>query len=95
MVKVLLRIIGAQRKRPDQRMLSYNHGLEKIRCESIVANKDVCGWGRLSEWVEAGCQSESCSEIFRVSGGGGSVGRRYCVLETYGVGSRGVVEDGH
>ena len=33
--RVLLRIIGAQRKRPDHRMTSYNHALEITRCESI------------------------------------------------------------
>ena len=33
--RVLLRIIGAQRKRPDHRMTSYNHALEITGCESI------------------------------------------------------------
>ena len=33
--RVLRRIIGAQRKRPDHRMTSYNRALEIIRCESI------------------------------------------------------------
>ena len=33
--RVLLRIIGAQRKRPDHRMTSYNRGLQITRCESI------------------------------------------------------------
>ena len=33
--RVVLRIIGAQRKRPDHRMTSYNHALEITRCESI------------------------------------------------------------
>ena len=32
---VLLRIIGAQLKRPDHRMTSYNRALEITRCESI------------------------------------------------------------
>ena len=32
---VLLRIIGAQRKRPDFRIISYNRALEITRCESI------------------------------------------------------------
>ena len=32
---VLLRIIGAWRKRPDHRMTSYNRALQKTRCESI------------------------------------------------------------
>ena len=31
----LLRIIGAQRKRPDHRMTSYNRALEITGCESI------------------------------------------------------------
>ena len=33
--RVLLRIIEAQRKRPDHRMTSYNRALEITRCESI------------------------------------------------------------
>ena len=33
--RVLLRIIEAQRKRPDHRMTSYNRALEKTGCESI------------------------------------------------------------
>ena len=33
--RVLLRIIGAQRKRPDHRMTSYNRALEITWCESI------------------------------------------------------------
>ena len=33
--RVLLRIIGEQRKRPDHRMTSYNHALEMTGCESI------------------------------------------------------------
>ena len=33
--RVLLRIIGAQRKRPDLRTTSYNRALEITRCESI------------------------------------------------------------
>ena len=33
--RVLLRIIGTQRKRPDHRMTSYNRALEITRCESI------------------------------------------------------------
>ena len=35
--RVLLRIIEAQRKRPDHRMTSYNRALEITRCESIEA----------------------------------------------------------
>ena len=33
--RVLLRIIGARRKRPDHRITSYNRALEITRCESI------------------------------------------------------------
>ena len=33
--RVLLHIIGAQRKRPDHRMTSYNRALEITRCKSI------------------------------------------------------------
>ena len=33
--RVLLRIIGAQRKRPDHRMTSYNRALDITACESI------------------------------------------------------------
>ena len=49
--RVLLRIIGAQRKRPDRRMTSYSHALEpgaralRQRC----AREDFCGRGRSSE----------------------------------------------
>ena len=50
--RVLLVIIGVQRKRPDHRMTSYNRALEKPgvralrrRCE----RKDICGRGRSSE----------------------------------------------
>ena len=44
--RVLLRIIGAQRKRPDQRMASYNRALEITRCESIettLRTRRLCG----------------------------------------------------
>ena len=34
--RVLLRIVGAQRKRPDHRMTSYNRALEITGCDSIV-----------------------------------------------------------
>ena len=33
--RVLLRSIGAQRKRPDRRMTSYNRALEITRCDNI------------------------------------------------------------
>ena len=33
--RVFLRIIGAQRKRPDHRMTSYNRALEITRCKNI------------------------------------------------------------
>ena len=33
--RILIRIIGAQRKRSDHRMTSYNRDLEITRCESI------------------------------------------------------------
>ena len=33
--RVLLRVIGAQRKKPDHRMPSYNRALEITGCESI------------------------------------------------------------
>ena len=35
--RVLLCIIGAQRKRPDHRMISYNHALKMTGCKSIEA----------------------------------------------------------
>ena len=48
--RVLLRIIGAQRKRPDNRMTSYNRALEITRYERIEATfQDFCGRGRSSE----------------------------------------------
>ena len=37
--RVLLRVIGAQRKRPDHRMTSYNRVLEITRCESMIPHK--------------------------------------------------------
>ena len=36
--RVLLRIIGAQRKRPDHRTTSYNRALEITRCQSVRVN---------------------------------------------------------
>ena len=33
--RILLRIIGAQRKRPDNRMASYHRALEMTGCDSI------------------------------------------------------------
>ena len=50
--RVLLRIIGLQRKRPDHRMISYNRALEITRCESIemiLRTKRLLGRGRSSE----------------------------------------------
>ena len=51
--RVLLRIIGAQRKRPDHRMTSYNRALEIARCESsettLRTRRLFCGRGRSSE----------------------------------------------
>ena len=52
--RVLFRIIGAQRKRPDHRMTSDNRALEIIRCESIETTllrtrRLFCGRGRSSE----------------------------------------------
>ena len=63
--RVLLRIIGAQRKRPDHRMTLYNRALEipgvralRRRCE----RENFCGRGRSSERAAGGCRSESFSE---------------------------------
>ena len=41
--RVLLRIIGAQRKRSEHRMTSYNRALEITRCESNEATTFVGG----------------------------------------------------
>ena len=38
--RVLLRIIGAQRKRSDHRMTSYNRALEITGCESIETTNE-------------------------------------------------------
>ena len=54
--RVLLRIIGAQRKRPDHRMTSYNRALEITRCESIETTLRT----RRLLWARA---------LFRMSGG--------------------------
>ena len=43
--RVLLRIIGAQRKRPAHRMTLYNRALERQHC----AREDFCGRGRSYE----------------------------------------------
>ena len=42
--KVLLRIIGVQRKRPDHRMTSYNRALKITRCESIETTLRILLW---------------------------------------------------
>ena len=55
--RVLLRIIGAQRKRPDHRMTSYNRALEITRCESIETTLRT---RRLFLWA---------GTLFRMSGG--------------------------
>ena len=50
--RVLLRIIGVQRKRPDHRMTSYNRAHEITRCESTetkLRTRRLCGRGRSSE----------------------------------------------
>ena len=50
--RVLLRITGVQRKRPDHGMPSYNRAPEITRCESIetsCAREDFCGRGCSSE----------------------------------------------
>ena len=50
--RVLLRIIGTQRKRPDHRVTSYNRALEITRCESIdttLRTRRLLWRGRSSE----------------------------------------------
>ena len=50
--RVLLRIIGAQRKRPDHRMTLYNRALEITRVRAVrqhCAREDFRGRGRSSE----------------------------------------------
>ena len=54
--RLLLRIIGAQRKRPDHRMTWYNRALEITRCESIETTL------RMRRRLWAGT-------LFRMSGG--------------------------
>ena len=55
--RVLLRIIGAQRKRPDHRMTSHNRALEMTRCESIettLRSRRLLWAGtliRMSDWL--------------------------------------------
>ena len=55
--RVLLRIIGAQCKRPDHRMTSYNRALKITKCESIETTLRT---GRLL-WA---------GTLLRMSGGG-------------------------
>ena len=47
--RVLLRIIGAQRKRSDHRMTSYNRALEITRCESTETTLRI--WCLLTEFL--------------------------------------------
>ena len=50
--RVLFCIIGAQRKRPDHRMISYNSALQITRCESIemtLRTRRLLGAGTLIE----------------------------------------------
>ena len=54
--RVLLRITGAQRKRPDYRITSYNRALEITRCESIETTLGT----RILLWAGA---------LIRMSGG--------------------------
>ena len=54
--RVLLCIIGAQRKRPDHRMTSYNRALEKTGCESIETTLRT----RILLWA---------GTLFRINGG--------------------------
>ena len=77
--RVLLRIIGTQRKRPDHRMTSYNRALEITRCESIettLRTRRLLWAGTLIRMSGVGCQIESCSETLRVQCGEDRVGRR-------------------
>ena len=76
---VLLHIIGAQRKRPDHRMTSYNRALEITRCESIetTLRAKILLWaGMLIRMSSGRLPSESCSETLRVQRGEDEVGRR-------------------
>ena len=75
--RVLLRIIGAQRKRLDYRMTSYNRALEIAGCESIettLRTRRFLWAGMLIRM--SGCRSESCLETLRVQCGENGVGRR-------------------
>ena len=75
--RVLLRIIGAQRKRPDHRMTSYNRALETTGWEIIEMTLQT----RTILWVGtliriSGCRSRLCLETLRVQCGEDGVGRR-------------------
>ena len=78
--RVFLRIIGAQRKRPDCRMALYDCALEITRCDSIETTlhtrEDVCGRGRSSESAVGGCQSEWCSQTMKMQCREDGVGRK-------------------
>ena len=76
--RVLLCIIGAQRKKQGLRMASYNRALEITRYESIettLRTRRLLWVGTLIR-MSGGCQSESCSETLRVQCGKDRVGRR-------------------
>ena len=77
--RVLLRIIGAQRKRPGHQITSYNRALEITRCESIettLRTRRLLGAGTFLRMSGGRLPSESFSETLRVQYGEDGVGRR-------------------
>ena len=79
--RMLLRVLGAWCKPPNQRILSYKDALQRTQCESIettVRTKrgGCCGRGRYSAWVTTGYPRGSCRESSRTRGNVDRGGRR-------------------
>ena len=76
--RMLLRILGAWRKSPNKRILSYKDALQRTKCESIeqpCARGGCCGRGRYSAWVTTCYPRGSCWESSRTRGNVGRGGK--------------------
>ena len=77
--RVLLRIIGAQRKRSDHRMTTYNRALEITRCENIettLRTRKRLWAGTLIRMSGGRLPKRIMSETLRVQCGEDGMGRR-------------------
>ena len=66
--RMLLRILGAWCKSPNNRILSYKDALQQTQCVSIETRGGCCGQGRHSAWVTTGYPRGSCRESSRTRG---------------------------